>query len=126
MVIMSYSIPQALYLIPNDLKRSTIRQRSEDKERAIEKTGIINNYWRHRQSDQRHLGNRDLRKLTVINDPIIEYIKNCPPEMIYCEGFGFQREDLELFLVDNYDIEKLLKEGQFYMTEWWPRSRSED
>jgi hypothetical protein len=124
MVVMNFTVPSAEYLIPADLKRTTIRQRNPVKEEQIERIKELQHYWKQRTPECKLLAERDLKKLTVIECPIIEFIQNAPPALIYGEGFGFDRWQMELFFVDYYK-EKVALEDQFYITEWWPAPRTE-
>lgn len=122
MVIMTYSSELFRELIRHDLKRSTIRRRSEKKERDIESTRTINHYYHHRRPDQEHIKDSELKKLTVIEEPILEFIQRIPLHVVYCEGFGTDRSAMEAFFVDHYGKE-VHNENWFYMTEWYAEGR---
>lgn len=120
MVAMSYIFPPAEYLIPADLKLSTIRRRNPNKEDQIRKFGILQHYWKQRTAECRLLGVRQLRKLEIIDVPIIEFIHTAPDVVIYREGFGHDRAAMESFFTLTYDDETLGTAGAFYMVTWWP------
>ena len=124
MVAFSYSMLPAKYLIPADLKRSTIRCRNLKKEDQIERIGVLQHYWHQRSSDCELLGVRNVKKLTIIERPILEFIARAPPEVIYCEGFGSDRYAMENFFVSNHG-QRIHAEGQFYMVEWYPERNGE-
>jgi len=123
---MSHTFRPAEYLIPADLKLSTIRRRSPVKEDQIERIRTIQHYWHHRMPDCKLLGVRDLKRLTVIDVPIIEFIHNAPPEVIYMEGFGYDRYAMQCFFLHHYDEEIIGQCEQFYLTEWYPKSREDE
>ena len=118
---MSYTLPSARYLIPADLKRSTIRRRNPVKEEQIERIKVLQHYWQHRSPDHELLGVRDLKNLKVIEKPILDFIWTAPPEVIYCEGFGNDPDIMELFFIDHYNEDVLGSESAFYMVEWHPK-----
>ena len=122
MVAMNYTFAPAEYLIPADLKRSTIRKRNPEKEYQIERIGTLQHYWHQRTPECKLLAVRDLKQLTVIERPIIEFIENAPITMVYCEGFGHDRHAMLAFFLDHYQ-DRVNEEGLFYMTEWHPGVR---
>jgi hypothetical protein len=122
---MSYSLPSAKYLIPYDLKRSTIRRRNPKKEEQIERIGELQHYWMPRTPESLHLGTMDVKRLTIIEEPILELVWNGPPHLIYMEGFGGDRFSMQMFFLKMYPEEIIGAENQFYMVEWYPKLRYE-
>ena len=119
MVAMNFTFAPAEYLIPADLKRTTIRRRNPEKEEQIRKHQKLHLYWHQRQPDCKLLGLRYLRKIEVIEKPIIEFIHDAPPQLIYSEGFGSDRIAMEQFFTSHYDVEIISKPGMFYIVEWF-------
>jgi len=120
MVAISFTFPPAEYLIPEDLKLSTIRRRNPTKEEQIKRAGLLQLYWKQRTPECKLLGIRQLRKIEVINVPIIQFIHDAPETVIYREGFGHDRVAMENFFTSMYDKEILGTTGAFYMVTWWP------
>jgi hypothetical protein len=120
MVIINFTFPPSEYLIPSDLKRSTIRRRNPRREEQIERIGTLQLYWHHRTPICKLLGERELRTIRIIDEPILEFVHTAPPEVIYCEGFGHDRHAMELFFLDLYNEKIIGREGEFYIAEWHP------
>ena len=123
MVAMNFTLPSARFLIPSDIKRTTIRRYNPRKIDQIERMGRLQLYWMQRTPECELLGERDLKRVTVVEEPILQFIMRQPPEFVYGEGFGFDREEMLLFFIDRYTLGQIQGGGQFYVTEWWPAQR---
>jgi hypothetical protein len=119
MVAINFTFPPAEYLIPADLKRTTIRRRNPVKEEQIKRIEVLELYWHQRQPDCKLLGTRRVRKLEIVNEPIIELIHSAPPQLIYGEGFGYDRSAMERFFTSHYDPFTLGEKNAFYIVEWY-------
>ncbi|MDR2866024.1 MAG: hypothetical protein LBV13_01255 [Methanomassiliicoccaceae archaeon] len=122
MVAMNFTFGPAEWLIPANLKLSTIRARNLKKEEQIVRSGKLQLYWKQRTPDCRLLGFRDLKKLTVIEMPLREFIRTAEPNIVYMEGFGHSWRDMMQFFEQNYGMHIDIP-GAFYMVEWWPAAR---
>lgn len=120
MVAISFTFPPAEYLIPAGMKISTIRRRNLEKEGMMKRIGELQLFWKQRTPECKLLAHVQLKELKVIGVPIIEFIHTAPPEVIYGEGFGFDRTAMENFFTSTYDKETLGKPGAFYIVSWFP------
>jgi len=125
MVAINFTYAPAEYLIPLNLKISTIRLRNPFKEEKIQRLKILELYWHQRQPDCKLLGRRMLTELKVIRKPLIEFIHAAPPEVIYGEGFGFDRILIENYFKGFYDDITLGTPGEFYIVTWHPIYRGD-
>ena len=124
MVALNFTFAPAEYLIPDDLKRTTIRKRNPIKEEQIQRLQNIELYWKQRTTECRLLGIRRLKELRVIEGTLAEFVMCAPDSTVYKEGFGNNRSDMLQYFKKNYK-ELIYEPDAFYIVEWYPESCSE-
>ena len=124
MVALNFTFAPAEYLIPEDLKRTTIRKRNPVKEEQIQRLQNIELYWKQRTPECKLLGIRKLKELRVIERTLAEFIMYTPDSTVYKEGFGNNRLDMLQYFEKNYK-ELIYEPNAFYIVEWYPESYSE-